>query len=58
MTAFNPLLKLPNVLSAPHMAGVTVESRERMAIEAIHNCLSVFDGKPRAENVINKEVLG
>ena len=54
----NPLLKLPNVLSAPHMAGVTKESLDRMAIQAVENCFSVFDGRPIADNVINKEVLG
>jgi D-3-phosphoglycerate dehydrogenase / 2-oxoglutarate reductase len=54
----NPLLKLPNVLSAPHMAGVTKESLDRMAIQAVENCLSVFDGRPIRDNVINPEVLG
>jgi D-3-phosphoglycerate dehydrogenase len=55
--ADNPLLKLPNVISAPHMAGVTRESLDRMGLQAVRNILSVFDGKPIRENVINKEVL-
>ncbi|HYC15228.1 MAG TPA: NAD(P)-dependent oxidoreductase, partial [Stellaceae bacterium] len=53
----HPLLKLPNVVVAPHVAGVTVESRDRMAITTIQNILSMLDGKPIRENVINKEVL-
>lgn len=54
----NPLFKLPNVLCAPHMAGVTKEAMDRMAIAATKNVLSVFDGAPIVENVINKDVLG
>jgi D-3-phosphoglycerate dehydrogenase / 2-oxoglutarate reductase len=54
----NPLLKLANVITAPHMAGVTRESMDRMAIQAVRNVLSVFDGRPIVENIINPEVLG
>jgi D-3-phosphoglycerate dehydrogenase len=39
------------------MAGVTVESIDRMAVQAVRNVLSVFDGAPIVENVINPEVL-
>ncbi len=53
----NPLLDLPNVIAAPHMAGVTRESMHRMAVQAVKNVLSVFDGRPIRENVINPEVL-
>ena len=55
--ADNPLLKLPNVISAPHMAGVTRESLDRMGLQTARNILSALDGKPIRENVINKEVL-
>jgi D-3-phosphoglycerate dehydrogenase len=54
----NPLLGLDSVLTAPHMAGVTKESFERMAIAVANNLLSVLDGKPNVDNVVNKEVLG
>ena len=54
----NPLFKLPNVILSPHMAGVTAEAMERMAVEAAKNVLSVFDGTPRKENAVNPEVFG
>jgi D-3-phosphoglycerate dehydrogenase len=53
----NPLLKLPNVIAAPHMAGVTRESLDRMGVQTARNILSVLDGRPIRENVINTEVL-
>jgi len=53
----NPLLTLDNVITAPHMAGVTRESVDRMAVQAVKNVLSVFDGAPLTENVVNPEVL-
>ena len=55
--ADNPLLRAPNVIFAPHMAGVSREALDRMAVTAVRNVLSVFDGKPNVENVVNKEVL-
>jgi D-3-phosphoglycerate dehydrogenase len=56
--ADNPLFKLPNLVASPHIAGVTKEAMDRMAVEAAKNVLSVFDGAPVRENVVNKEVLG
>ena len=53
----NPLLHLPNFLGSPHMAGVTTEAVMRMAEVTADNMLSVLDGKPNRDNVINKEVL-
>jgi D-3-phosphoglycerate dehydrogenase / 2-oxoglutarate reductase len=39
------------------MAGVTVEAVAAMAIVTAQNILSVLDGDPNRDNVINKEVL-
>jgi D-3-phosphoglycerate dehydrogenase len=53
----NSLLALPNVISAPHMAGVTVEAVAAMAEYTARNILSVLDGEIIRDNVVNKEVL-
>jgi D-3-phosphoglycerate dehydrogenase len=53
----DPLLRLPNVITAPHMAGVTRDSVDRMAVTVAKNLLSVLDGRPRIEHVVNREAL-
>ena len=53
----NNLLKLDRVIAAPHMAGVTVESVAGMAAATARNMLSVIDGQPNRDNVVNKEAL-
>ena len=50
------ILSLDSVLAAPHMAGVTVESMIGMAQATARNILSVLDGKPNHDNVVNKEI--
>lgn len=56
--ADNPLFKLSNVITAPHLAGVTREAQDRMSLQTARNILSAFDENPIHENVVNKEVLG
>lgn len=53
----NPLFKLPNVITAPHVAGVTREALDRMGLQTARNILSALDGDPIRENVINQDVL-
>jgi D-3-phosphoglycerate dehydrogenase len=54
----NKLLKLENVIFSPHMAGVTKEANDRMAIAVMENILSVFDGKPTVAHCVNREIYG
>ncbi len=53
----NPLFTLPNVIVSPHMAGNTRESLDRAAVTTARNLLSVLDGAPRHEYVVNPEAL-
>ncbi len=52
----NPLLKLDNVVVAPHISSASVETRTKMAELAVQNLLSFFKGK-KPPNLINAEVL-
>jgi D-3-phosphoglycerate dehydrogenase len=52
-----PLLKLPNFLAAPHVAGLTQEAAGRMAAVTVQNILSVLDGQPNYELMLNREAL-
>jgi len=51
------LLELPNVIVAPHVAGVTREAVDRMSEQTARNILSALDGEPIRHNVINQDVL-
>ena len=53
----NPLFTLPNVITAPHMAGNSRESLDRKALTVVRNLLSVLDGKPNREYIVNPEAL-
>ena len=52
----NKLLSLDSVIASPHMAGVTVEAVQAMAVATANNILSVLDGTPNRDNTINPEV--
>ena len=50
--------RLPNVIMAPHMAGVTREAVDRMSEQTARNILSALDGEPIRQNVINQDCSG
>ena len=52
------LFELPNVIIAPHVAGVTREAVDRMSEQTARNLLSALDGEPIRQNVINQDVFG
>ena len=54
--ADDELLKLPNVVLAPHLGSATVETRLKMANLAADNLLDVLGGR-RPAHVVNPEVL-
>jgi D-3-phosphoglycerate dehydrogenase len=56
--AGHSLFALPNVIMAPHVAGVTREAVDRMSEQTARNILSALDGEPIRQNVINQDVLG
>ncbi|MNC84492.1 Glyoxylate/hydroxypyruvate reductase B [compost metagenome] len=53
----NPLFTLANVVVSPHMAGNTFESLERKSLTVVKNLLSVLDGAPNRDFVVNPEAL-
>lgn len=52
----HPLLSLDNVITSPHTAGVTRDSRERMARYAATQLIDIFDGKDPVR-AVNTAVL-
>ena len=50
----HPLLRFDNVIASPHTAGVTVESRERIARIAAEQVLDVLDGR-RPARLLNPD---
>jgi len=52
----NPLLKLDNVVVAPHISSSSYETRSRMAEMVAENLVAFFEGKT-PPNLVNPEVL-
>ncbi len=53
----HPLLHRENVFASPHLAGVTAEAWDAIAVVTAQNVLSVLDGAPIQAHVVNPEVL-
>jgi glyoxylate reductase len=52
----NPLLKLDNVTTAPHIASGSIATRTRMAVMAAENMVAILEGRV-PPNLVNKEAL-
>jgi glyoxylate reductase len=52
----NPLLKLDNVVVAPHISSASYETRSKMAEMVAENLVAFFEGK-KPPNLVNPDVL-
>lgn len=55
--ADHPLFGLDRVILTPHIAGLTAECAERMAISSVQNVLDFFSGRINPALIVNKEHL-
>jgi len=53
----DPLVDVDNLITSPHVAGVTLEAEIRMSTQAARNVLAAFDGILDPAVVVNREVL-
>lgn len=49
----NPLVQLDRTVLSPHIAGLTLDAAERMAISAVQNVLDHFEGRLDTSLVVN-----
>lgn len=55
--AGHPLLAFDQVILTPHIAGLTAEAAERMAISSVQNVLDYFAGQLDPALIVNKDAL-
>ncbi|MFZ1661482.1 MAG: hydroxyacid dehydrogenase [Paracoccaceae bacterium] len=54
----NPFLAMDQVILTPHIAGLTRESAERMAVSSVQNVLNFLAGQLDPALIVNKDALG
>ncbi|TPE49514.1 hydroxyacid dehydrogenase [Amaricoccus solimangrovi] len=52
----NPLLAMDKVILSPHVAGLTAECAERMAIGAVRNVLDFLEGRADPALIVNRDL--
>ena len=52
----SPLMKLPNVILAPHIGSASIKTRATMATMCAQNLIAALNGE-RPPNVVNPEVF-
>ncbi|MBP1806685.1 hydroxyacid dehydrogenase [Rubellimicrobium aerolatum] len=53
----HPLLAFEQVLLSPHIAGLTADAAERMAVASVRNALDYLDGRLDPALLVNKDAL-
>ncbi|PZQ52459.1 MAG: 3-phosphoglycerate dehydrogenase [Rhodovulum sulfidophilum] len=53
----NPLLAMDQVILSPHIAGLTAECAERMAIGSVQNVLDFFEGRLDPALIVNRDQI-
>ncbi|MDB5665067.1 hydroxyacid dehydrogenase [Cypionkella sp.] len=53
----NPLLGIDNLILTPHIAGLTAQAAERMAVASVQNVLDHFGGKLDQGLVVNRQQI-
>lgn len=53
----NPLIQSDRAIFTPHIAGLTVEAAERMALSSVQNIIDYFAGTLSPDLIVNKDYL-